>query len=84
MSIRIMRLIDHGILTKQLQELIPCETVLTLLGRMLERLDDVQGVLHPVEIGISKGHPLSPLLGSVYLQELGQYWEAHGLCAVHG
>ncbi|MCV6639221.1 reverse transcriptase/maturase family protein [Candidatus Albibeggiatoa sp. nov. NOAA] len=74
--------IDHGILMKQLQALIPCETVLTLLGRMLDRLDDVQGVLHSVEIGISKGNPLSPLLGAVYLpaldQELGQYCEAHG------
>ncbi|WP_353570048.1 reverse transcriptase domain-containing protein [Candidatus Albibeggiatoa sp. nov. BB20] len=68
--------IDHGILMKQLRGLIPCETVLALLGRMLDRLDDVQGVLHSVEIGITKGNPLSPLLGAVYLQaldeELGQ------------
>ncbi len=75
--------IDHGILIKQLQALIPSETVLTLLSRMLDRLDDVQGVLHPVEIGISKGNPLSPLLGAVYLQaldeELGQYCAAQGL-----
>ena len=75
--------IDHGILMKQLRELIPCETVLALLGRMLDRLDDVYGVYHHVEIGISKGNPMSPLLGAVYLQplddELDQYCDAHGL-----
>ena len=76
-------MIDHGILMKQLQALIPCDIVLNLLSRMLDRLDDVQGVLHSVDIGISKGHPISPLLGAVYLQsldeQLSQYREAHDL-----
>ncbi|WP_353570480.1 reverse transcriptase domain-containing protein [Candidatus Albibeggiatoa sp. nov. BB20] len=75
--------IDHGILMKQLRALIPCETVLTLLGRMLGRLDDVYGVYHHVQIGISKGNPMSPLLGAVYLQplddQLSRYCEAHDL-----
>ncbi len=75
--------INHRILTKQLRDLIPCETVLNLLSRMLERLDDVYGVYHHADIGITKGNPISPLLGAVYLQildkELGQYCKDHDL-----
>ncbi len=75
--------IAHAILKRQLKMLIPCETTLTLLHRMLDRLDDVNGVLHHVDIGLSKGNPISPLLGAMYLQqlddELGQYCEKHAL-----
>ncbi len=75
--------IDHGILQRQLRALIPCETTLTLLNRMLDRLDDVNGELHKVVIGLSKGNPISPLLGAVYLQPLdealGEYCQKHDL-----
>ncbi len=54
--------IDHAILKRQLKTLIPCETTLTLFNRMLDRLDDVGGVLHHVDIGLSKGNSISPLL----------------------
>jgi hypothetical protein len=75
--------INHGILLRQLRELISCEVTLTLLERMLRRLDDVGGDLRHVDIGLSKGNALSPLLGAVYLQPLddvvGGYCEKHDL-----
>jgi RNA-directed DNA polymerase len=50
---------------------------------MLKRLDDVQGILRHVDIGLSKGNAISPLLGAVYLQPLddalGRYCEEHDL-----
>lgn len=75
--------INHALLKKQLRALIPCEITLTLLERMLDRLDDLNGVLHTVDIGISKGNPLSPLLGAIYLKqlddELSDYCDPRGL-----
>lgn len=50
---------------------------------MLARLDDVAGELFTVDVGITKGNPLSPLLGAVYLdgmdQQLGDYCQQRGL-----
>ena len=56
--------VDHSILQRQLRALIPREITLTLLKRMLDRLDDVNGELHKVITGISKGNPISPLLAA--------------------
>ncbi len=75
--------INHKLLKKQLAGLIPCDIVLDLISKMLDRLDDVQGILHSVDIGISKGNPLSPLLGAIYLQglddALSQYCDTRDL-----
>lgn len=50
---------------------------------MLSRLDNVNGEFYSAVIGISKGNPLSPLLGAVYLnvmdQQLGAYCRQRGL-----
>ena len=75
--------IDHHILLKQLAERIPDERILCLLQQMITRLDNVDGNLYPVEIGISKGNPISPLLGALYLysmdKALGDYCTKHQL-----
>ena len=75
--------INHKILLKQLSTLISESTVLALIKRMLERLDDVNGELFTVVIGLSKGNPLSPLLGGVYLKvmddRIGSYCQRHDL-----
>ena len=60
--------IDHFILLKQLEGFIPDAMVINLISRMLSRLDDVNGELLSVSVGINKGNPLSPLLGAVYLK----------------
>lgn len=50
---------------------------------MLDRLDNVDGELLSVIIGVNKGNPLSPLLGTVYLNvmddHIGEYCDRHGL-----
>ena len=75
--------IDHTILMKQLADLIDDNKVLTLIENMLARLDDVAGELLTVDVGITKGNPLSPLLGAVYLtgmdKLLSDYCDAHQL-----
>ena len=75
--------INHEILLKQLGDLIPEQSVLSLIERMLSHLDDVNGELFLAEVGINKGNPLSPLLGAVYLKvmddKIGGYCERHGL-----
>ena len=69
--------IQHNILKKQLRKLIHDERVLTLIDRMLDRLDDVGGELYWVDQGITKGNPLSPLLDAIYLAELDQRLETY-------
>ncbi|MCZ6804876.1 MAG: reverse transcriptase domain-containing protein [Proteobacteria bacterium] len=75
--------IDHDILRKQLADLVDDASVLSLVDRMLARLDDVDAELFAVERGITKGNPLSPILGAVYLMGLdevvGGYCQNHGL-----
>ena len=75
--------VNHRILLKQLKVLIPDNSVMLLIERMLARLDDVNGVLFSVDVGINKGNPLSPLLGAVYLKvmddQIGDYCQRRGL-----
>lgn len=75
--------IDQTILLQQLKQHVTDEGLLALLKRALERVDDHDGLLNWQTVGLSKGSPLSPLLGALYLQEmdqsLGGYCEARGL-----
>ena len=75
--------INHKILLKQLTTLIADTKVLLLIQRMLERLDDVNGELFSAHIGITKGNPLSPLLGAIYLKvmddRIGAYCQRYEL-----
>lgn len=75
--------IDHGILLKQLKRRIHDPRVIDLCTRMLDRLDDVDAVLHTATVGITKGNPISPLLGALYLsamdEGIGGYCRKRGL-----
>lgn len=62
--------IDHRTLLRQLKEWVKEAAIITLFERLLARLDDVNGVLYHVDVGINKGSPLSPLLGAVYLYHM--------------
>ena len=75
--------VDHHVLLKQLRTLLFDDGVIALIARMLARVDDVDGELYRVTVGMNKGNPLSPLLGAVYLQAMddaiGGYCRLHGL-----
>ena len=75
--------INHRVLLKQLSERIYDTHIITLIKRMLARLDDVNGELFTVSVGIGKGNPLSPLLGALYLypmdKALGEYCQKRQL-----
>ena len=75
--------VDHNVLRRELRELIEDRRVCALIDLMLGRVDDINGELRSVEKGISKGNPLSPLLGAVYLRSfdlaIGEYCETRGL-----
>ena len=62
--------VNHCILMRQLKQWIKNDTVLLLIERMLNRLDECNGKTYTIDRGLSKGNPLSPVLGAVYLYEL--------------
>lgn len=64
--------IDQKILFHQLRQSINDETVLVLLKTGLERVDEKEGDLNWQTVGLSKGSPLSPLLGALYLHQMDQ------------
>ncbi|MEM6406557.1 MAG: reverse transcriptase/maturase family protein, partial [Pseudomonadota bacterium] len=75
--------INHQVLLAQIRERIPDPAICTLIARLLDRLDDVNAELHRVTVGITKGSPLSPLLGAIYLdamdRAIGDYCRPRGL-----
>ena len=75
--------INHRVLLGVLGRFVKDQKVLSLIRKMLTRVDDVNGVLHVANKGITKGNPLSPLLGALYLyqmdSELGAYCRQRGL-----
>ncbi|TOK17269.1 hypothetical protein CGI23_25500, partial [Vibrio parahaemolyticus] len=60
------------------------DNILSLIARLIDRVDDVDGVLYRSKgEGLAQGCALSPLLGAIYLydmdQRLGDYSEKRGL-----
>ncbi len=49
-----------------------CKTILNLINQYLKRTTEVGGTFIDVEQGISRGCPLSPLMGAFYLHELDE------------
>ena len=62
--------INHECLLGLLQELVPSPVVLHLVRGYLQLLVDEDGGLRQIDLGISLGCPLSPLMGGVYLKPL--------------
>ncbi|MCP3923904.1 MAG: hypothetical protein GY714_15100 [Desulfobacterales bacterium] len=62
--------INHKILIKQIRKIVKEEKVLQLIHGYLNHLEDEDGILKAVSLGIHFGCPLSPLMGAIYLKPL--------------
>jgi RNA-directed DNA polymerase len=71
--------IDHDLLLDQLQPLIPDRRALALIYQYLRHVIYDDGLYRDVRRGLSRGCPLSPLLGALYLQALDERLAALGL-----
>lgn len=71
--------IDHEILLDQLQPLVPDGRVLALITQYLRHVIYDDGLYRDVRHGLSRGCPLSPLLGALYLGALDERLEKQGL-----
>ncbi len=71
--------IDHDILQVQLRERIDDRQLLDLLWQYMRRTIYDDGLYEDVDIGISLGCPLSPLMGALFLDLLDRRMEASGL-----
>lgn len=70
--------IDHDVLLSLLGQWVDDAVVLDLLRQYMQRVVCEGGVYTSIEIGISLGCPLSPLMGAVYLQPLDARMAAMG------
>jgi len=61
---------DHEILLDQCKELIQDKRIITILHQYMNRVEVLNGEYNLIEIGISKGCPLSPLMGALILKSL--------------
>ena len=71
--------INHECLMGLLRDLIPSPVVLDLVQGYLQHLVDEDGALRQIDLGISLGCPLSPLMGGVYLKPLDDAMTNTGL-----
>ncbi len=71
--------IDHDILLGLLEQAVPDKRVLELIRQYVRRTIYDGGLYEDVELGISLGCPLSPLMGAFYLKLLDERVEKTGL-----
>lgn len=71
--------IDHDLLLDELEKHIADQRVLNLIGQYLRRTSERGGLFYEHERGISRGCPLSPLIGAFFLGQLDAAMEATGL-----
>jgi RNA-directed DNA polymerase len=71
--------IDHFLLTEQLAKYIKDKFILNLLWQYLHRMVECGGSYREIKQGISRGCPLSPLIGAFFLSELDQWFQKDGL-----
>ncbi len=64
--------IDHIALLDRLAVYVRDKNLINLVGRYLKRSTEYGGTFQDFEQGISRGCPLSPLIGAFYLNELDQ------------
>ena len=72
--------IDQSVLLGQLDKVIKERFVLNLLGQVVQRTVHYGGCYRDVRKGISRGCPLSPILGAFYLKSVDEYFAG---CNVH-
>ena len=71
--------IDQPTLLAQLASRIVDPLLLDLLGQAIERTVESGGWYRDIRTGISRGCPLSPLLGALYLKALDERLSRHGM-----
>jgi len=71
--------IDHFLLLEQLAEYIKDRDILNLLWQYMTRSSERGGLFWDYERGISRGCPLSPLIGAFFLKQLDDQMERLGL-----
>jgi len=67
--------IDKSLLMDQIDQRIACRTTRYYLYPVIRRTVEYGGLFREVRQGISRGCPLSTLLGALYLNELDQQFE---------
>jgi len=71
--------IDHYLLMEQLAKYIKDKFILNLLWQYLHRMVECGGLYREIQLGISRGCPLSPLIGAFFLTELDTRCQQDGL-----
>ena len=71
--------IDQSLLMDQIDQHIACRTTRFYLCQVIRRTVEYGGLFREIRQGISRGCPLSPLFGGLYLKELDQQFERQGL-----
>ena len=74
--------IDHTILLKQLDSLVPEQAVTRLLTQVIGRTVEWGGTFRTIRRGIGRGSPLSPLLAAIYLKPLDDAMDRAGIAYV--
>ena len=71
--------IDQGLLMGQIDQHITCRTTRYYLCQVINRTVEYGGLYRDIRQDISRGCPLSPLFGALYLKELDQQFDRKGL-----
>jgi RNA-directed DNA polymerase len=70
--------VNHGLLCKQLRDLVPDSGVVKLIEKYLTAGVLVDGTLQPTVVGVPQGGPASGLLANINLDPLDKYLAARG------
>ena len=71
--------IDHELLLERLERHVADHKVVALVAQYLKRTSERGGLFYDFERGISRGCPLSPIMGAFFLSELDEALERTGL-----
>jgi len=70
--------VDHDLLMERVGRKVKDKQVLKLIGRFLRAGVEVDGAVHPTQLGVPQGGPLSPLLANIMLDDLDKKMELRG------
>ena len=71
--------IDHELLLERLERHVQDRGILAFVAQYLKRTSERGGLFYDFERGISRGCPLSPIMGAFFLSELDEALERTGL-----